>query len=274
MSVAVSMARRFGFEEVAVPSAGNAAGALAAYSAAAKMKAHVFMPRDTPKANIEECLFFGASVNLVDGLITDCAAAMRASNDAKHAFDMSTLREPYRVEGKKTMAYELFEALSKLPDVIIYPTGGGTGLIGMWKAFDEMQALGLVGSERPRMVSVQAAGCAPIVTAFEEGERFAAEAQKAHTIASGLRVPKALGDFIMLDLLRESQGAAVAVTDEEMLRCARKMAVRSGVNACPEGGATLGAAEILAALGFIREEDVVVLFNTASAAKYAEAFAT
>jgi len=204
MAVAVSMARELGLKKLAAPSAGNAAGALAAYCARAGIQAHIFMPRDTPRANVIECEVAGANVTLIDGLITDCGAEVARRKEAEGWFDVSTLKEPYRVEGKKTLGYEIAEQSAwMLPDVIVYPTGGGTGLVGMWKAFDEMQELGWIGDKRPRMVSVQAAGCAPIVRAFEAGERSADEFPNAATVASGLRVPKAIGDFLILDAIRE-----------------------------------------------------------------------
>ena len=214
MAAAVSMAKELGAHKLAVPSAGNAAGALAAYAARAGLPAFIFMPRDTPRANVVECEQTGAQVTLMDGLITDCGAEVARRKDIEGWFDVSTLKEPYRIEGKKTLGYELAEQLKwQLPDVIIYPTGGGTGLIGMWKSFDEMEEMGWIGPKRPRMVTVQAAGCAPIVKAFDEGKRFAAEFPNAHTTASGLRVPKAIGDFMILDALRASGGTAVAATD-------------------------------------------------------------
>ena len=217
MSAAVSMAKELGAKKLAAPSAGNAAGALAAYAARAGLECFIFMPRDTPRANVVECEQTGAHVTLMDGLITDCGAEVARRKDDEGWFDVSTLKEPYRVEGKKTLGYELAEQLDwNLPDVIVYPTGGGTGLIGMWKAFDEMEQMGWIGSKRPRMVTVQAGGCAPIVRAFEEGKRFAEEFANANTLASGLRVPRAIGDFMILDALRESGGTAVAVTDEEL----------------------------------------------------------
>ncbi len=271
MSAAVSMARKFGSRKVAVPSAGNAGGALAAYAAKAGIEAHVFMPRDTPRACIVECECHGAFVNLVDGLITDCANEIARRKDQEGWFDVSTLKEPYRIEGKKTMGYELFEQLGGLPDALVYPTGGGTGLIGMWKAFDEMERLGWIGRERPQMVSVQAEGCCPIPTAYTNGERFARMHENAQTVASGLRVPKAVGDFIMLDLIRVSGGTALTVSDNEMVACAREMAAQTGVFACPEGGATLAAAKTLLASHYFRETDKVVLFNTGSGVKYLEA---
>ena len=242
MSVAVSMAKYLGATKLAVPSAGNAGGALAAYAARAGVEAHVFMPRDTPRANVVECRELGAHVTLIDGLITDCAAEIGRRKANEGWFDMSTLKEPYRVEGKKTLGYELAEQLNwQLPDVILYPAGGGTGLIGMWKAFDEMEALGWIGKNRPRMFAVQAAGCAPIVRAFEAGEKTAAEFPDAHTIASGLRVPKAIGDFLILKILRESNGGAIAVDDEEMIRVAREVGANEGLFVCPEGAACFAA---------------------------------
>jgi threonine synthase len=276
MTAAISMAAYHGIKRVAVPTAGNAGGAMAAYAAKVGMEAFVFMPRDTPSAFIVECEELGARVELVDGLITDCAAKVRelVAKSSGSIFDLSTLKEPYRVEGKKTMGYELAEQMDwRLPDVIVYPTGGGTGLVGMRKAFSEMERLGWIGPGRPRMVSVQASGCAPIVTAFEKGERFADEFPNAATAASGLRVPRAIGDFIMLDLIRASRGTALTVTDEEMLAAAREMARATGIFPAPEGGATLAAAHRLLDTGFIREQDVVVLFNTGSGLKYAEVFA-
>jgi threonine synthase len=269
MSTAITMARHFGIRKVAVPSAGNAAGAMAAYAAAAGIEAYAFMPRDTPRAFIAECETLGARVELIDGLITDCATEVARRKAQEEWFDLSTLKEPYRVEGKKTMGYELAEQLEwRLPDVIVYPTGGGTGLVGMWKAFDEMEQLGWIGSERPRMVSVQAAGCAPIATAFDRGERFADMFPNAHTKASGLRVPKAVADFIMLDLIRASRGVALTVTDDEMDAACRRMGAATGIFAAPEGGATLAAADRLASENWIRPEDLVALFNTGSGLKY------
>lgn len=272
MSMAVSMARKLGATGFAVPSAGNAAAALSAYAAAAGIQAHVFMPRDTPQPNVTECRFLGARVTLVDGLITDCAQRMQNFlQDAKGWFDLSTLKEPYRVEGKKTMGYEILEQLNwKMPDAIVYPTGGGTGLIGMWKAFDEIQALGWIGSERPKMICVQADGCRPIVTAFQKSERFAAEHKNAQTKALGLQVPRAIGDFIILDILRASEGTAIAVSDDELLAAAKEISNKTGIFACPEGGATLAAARRLLTNSFLKETDTVILFNTASALKYVD----
>src|SRR6267143_2338048 len=265
MSVAISMAKFLGAKKLAVPSAGNAGGALAAYAARAGLEAHVFMPRDTPRANVIECRELGADVTLVDGLITDCGAELAKRKEAEGWFEMSTLKEPYRLEGKKTLGYELAEQLNwQLPDAILYPTGGGTGLIGMWKAFDEMEALGWIGKERPRMFSVQAAGCAPIVRAFEAGEKFAAEFPKAHTIASGLRVPKATGDFLMLNILRQSKGGAVAVDDEQMIRTTRELGSTEGLFVAPEGAACFAALKSLLEAKQISPDEQVVVFNTGS----------
>src|SRR5829696_7160148 len=273
MAAAVSMAKELGATKLAVPSAGNAAGALAAYSARAGLEAFIFMPRDTPRANVVECEQTGAHVTLMDGLITDCGAEVGRRKEAEGWFDVSTLKEPYRVEGKKTLGYELAEQLNwELPDVIIYPTGGGTGLIGMWKAFDEMQAMGWIGSKRPRMVTVQAAGCAPIVRAFEEGKRFADEFPNAATVASGLRVPRAVGDFLILDAIRASGGAAVSVTDEELIKAAREIGATEGLFCAPEGAACLPALRQLLESGEVNQRESVVLFNTGSGVKYMESF--
>jgi threonine synthase len=273
MSVAVSMAKYLGATKLGVPSAGNAGGALAAYAARAGLGAHIFMPRDTPRANIIECRELCAHVTLIDGLITDCAAEMAKRTANGGWFDMSTLKEPYRVEGKKTLGYEIAEQLNwTLPDVILYPAGGGTGLIGMWKAFDEMATLGWIGTKRPRMFAVQADGCAPIVRAFEAGERTAAQFPNAHTIASGLRVPKAIGDFLILEILRESSGGAVAVDDEEMIRVAREVGANEGLFVCPEGAACFAALKLLRSAGKIASGERVVIFNTGSGIKYLDAY--
>src|SRR3954468_5946850 len=273
MSVAVSMAKELGIQKLAAPSAGNAAGALAAYCARAGIPAYLFMPRDTPRANIIECEVTGAHVTLVDGLITDCGAEVARRKEDEGWFDVSTLKEPYRVEGKKTLGYELAEQSGwVVPDVIIYPTAGGTGLVGMWKAFDEMQELGWIGAKRPRMVSVQAAGCSPIVRAFEKGERFAEEVTNASTVASGLRVPKAIGDFLILDAIKESDGTAITVTDEELIAGARELARREGIFAAPEGGACVPALRKLIERGKVKPDERVVLFNTGSGIKYLDAF--
>jgi threonine synthase len=273
MTAAISMAKELGVKKVAVPSAGNAAGALAAYAARAGMEAHIFMPSDTPKANIIECQQTGANVTLIDGLITDCGKIVAERKDAEGWFDVSTLKEPYRVEGKKTMGYELGEQLNwELPDVILYPTGGGTGLIGMWKAFDEMQQMGWIGEKRPRMVSVQSSGCAPIVRAFEQGERFAAEFENAETVASGLRVPKAIGDFLILDALRASNGTAIAVSDEELIKAVGEIGASTGIFCAPEGAACLPALRKLIEQDFVKDGETIVIFNTGSGVKYLEAF--
>jgi len=273
MSAAVSMAKELGAKKLAVPSAGNAAGALSAYAARAGLECFIFMPRDTPRANVVECEQTGASVTLMDGLITDCGAEVGRRKEAEGWFDVSTLKEPYRVEGKKTLGYELAEQLNwELPDLIIYPTGGGTGLIGMWKAFDEMEAMGWIDSRRPRMVTVQAAGCAPIVRAFEEGKRFADEFPNAATTASGLRVPKAIGDFLILDAIRQSGGTAIAVTDEELIAATREIGAAEGVFCAPEGAACLPALRKLVQAGMVDKNDRVVLFNTGSGVKYMESF--
>ena len=275
MTAAISMARELGVKKTAVPSAGNAAGALAAYAARAGMEAHIFMPKDTPRANVIECEQTGAHVTLMDGLITDCGAEVGRRKEAEGWFDVSTLKEPYRIEGKKTMGYELAEQFDwELPDVIIYPTGGGTGLIGMWKAFDEMEQMGWIGSKRPRMVTVQASGCAPIVTAFEKGERFAAEFPNAHTTASGLRVPKAIGDFLIIDALRASSGTAVAATDDELIAATKEIGSAEGIFCAPEGAACLPALRKLLRDGSVKSNERVVLFNTGSGVKYLESFSS
>ena len=273
MTAAISMAKELGVRKVAVPSAGNAAGAMAAYAARAGMEAHIFMPSDTPAANIVECKQTGANVTLINGLITDCGKIVAERKQAEGWFDVSTLKEPYRVEGKKTMGYELAEQLPELPDVILYPTGGGTGLIGMWKAFEEMQKLGWIGSKRPRMISVQSTTCAPIVRAFEKGERFADEFENASTVASGLRVPKAIGDFLILDAIRASGGTAIAVTDAELTAAVAEIGAVTGIFCAPEGAACLPALRKLIDAGQVNSGETVVLFNTGSGIKYLEAFA-
>jgi len=269
MALAVSRALELGAEILALPSAGNAGGAAAAYGAAAGLQVHVVVPTDTPAPILEEIRSLGAELHLLDGLITDCGRVVAEGVRNHGWWDLSTLKEPYRLEGKKTMGYELFEQLGgRLPDVIIYPTGGGTGLIGMWKAFDEMQALGWIDQRRPRMISVQAAGCAPIVRAFEAQANEAVYFEGAATYASGLRVPAAVGDFLILDAVRESGGAAVAVTDHEMARWVQTIGETTGVFAAPEGGAVAAAVDPLLKSGVIRDSDEVVLFNTGSGLKY------
>jgi threonine synthase len=274
MSVAVSMAKQFGVKAVAVPSAGNAAGALAAYAARAGMEAHVFMPKDTPRANIVECSALGAQITLVDGLITDCAREVAKRAKTEGWFDLSTLKEPFRLEGKKTLGYELAEQLGwELPDVVLYPTGGGTGLVGMWKAFDEMEQMGWIPSKRPRLVAVQAAGCRPIVAAFEKGLRFADEHLNASTKASGLRVPKAIGDFLILDAIRHSRGTALSVSDEEMIAAATEVGAAEGLFVSPEGAACCAALKRLKRAGWIQLDEKIVVFNTGAGLKYLECFA-
>jgi threonine synthase len=269
LCLAVSRAKELGVTDVALPSAGNAGSATAAYAAAAGMSAHIVVPRDTPKPILEEIRALGAELELLDGLITDCGARVAEGVKEHGWFDLSTLKEPYRAEGKKTMGYELAEQLGwRLPEVIVYPTGGGTGLVGMWKAFDEMEHLGWIGSERPKMISVQAAGCAPIVRAWEGGEEFAAPWEGAHTYASGLRVPKAVGDFLILRGIRESGGAAVAIADEVMEEWTTVVGRLTGVFCAPEGAATAAAVPVLRERGVISADDEVVLFNTGSGLKY------
>jgi threonine synthase len=275
LSCAISKARELGARKFAIPSAGNAASAMAAYAAAAGVEAHIFMPRDVPQSNYIECKAFGANVTLVDGLISDCGKIVAARKDPEGWFDVSTLKEPYRIEGKKTMGYEVAEQFGwTLPDAIFYPAGGGVGMIGMWKAFAEMEALGWIGSKRPKMICVQAAGCAPIVKAFEEGKSHSDFWEHAATVASGLRVPKALGDFLVLQAVRESGGTAVAVSDAEMLDAGVQLASMAGIFAAPEGAACVAACAKLLASGFLKQSDRVVLYNTGSGLKYLEAYST
>jgi threonine synthase len=270
LSAAVTRAARLGATTLSVPSAGNAANALAAYAAAAGLSARVFMPRDVKTPFIRECELYGAEVTLVDGLITDAGRMAAERGGPLGWYDVSTLKEPYRIEGKKTMAYELAEQLDwRMPDWIIYPTGGGTGMVGMWKAFEELEHMGWVpAGRRPRMVSVQAEHCAPIVRAFEQGAERSEMWQHARTIADGLRVPKAIGDFLVLRAVRESGGTAVAVTDDEMVAAMRDIGSREGISAAPEGGAALQALKMLVADGRVHPDDTVVLFNTGGALKY------
>jgi threonine synthase len=280
LSCAVSMCVELGARKLAIPSAGNAAGAMAAYAAAAGLEAHIFMPRDVPQANFIECVAAGARVTLVDGLISDCARIVSERSQAEGWFDVSTLKEPYRIEGKKTMGYELAEQFSTtpgaaawtLPDTIFYPCGGGVGLIGMWKAFEEMEALGWISSHRPKMIAVQAEGCAPIVRAFESGAPRSEFFPNAHTAASGLRVPKALGDFLVLDAVRKSGGTCIAVTDDEMLDAGVALASDEGIFAAPEGGACVAALSKLLASGFLKPDERIVIYNTGSGLKYLEAY--
>jgi threonine synthase len=269
LSLAISRAKELGVKNAAIPSAGNAGGSFAAYAARAGIEAHVFMPRDTPMANQIEVRQYGAKLTLVDGLINDCGRMVAERKIAEGWFDVSTLKEPYRVEGKKTMGYEIAEQLNwYLPDVIIYPTGGGTGLIGMWKAFAELEALGWIGAARPRMVSVQASGCAPIVKAFDEGKAAAEPWYHGQTIASGLRVPQAVGDFLMLQAIRDSGGTALSVSDDDMLAEIPRAGKAEGIFFCPEGAACVAALRRLVERNWIKANDEVLIFNTASGLKY------
>src|SRR5271170_5953199 len=273
MTAAVTRAKQLGAKTLAAPTAGNAGGALAAYAAAAGIAAVIVMPSDTPLANVMECQAFGARVVKIEGLISDCGKYVAEHKDREGWYDVSTLKEPYRIEGKKTMGYELWEQLGgKLPDVILYPTGGGVGLIGMCKAFDEMEEMGWIGSQRPRMVAVQAEGCAPIVKAWEAQRATSEFFQNAATLASGLRVPGPLGDFLILRMLKQTHGTALAVTDEEMLEAGKELASLEGIFAAPEGAATVSATRKLAASGWIKPDETVVLFNTGTGYKYSEAW--
>jgi threonine synthase len=269
LAVAVAKAYELGVREIVMPSAGNAGGALAAYAARVGVRAHIFMPKDTPKTNIRECQMAGADVHLVEGFITDAGRLAAREAKEKGWFNISTMQEPYRLEGKKTMGYEIAEQFGwELPEVIVYPTGGGTGLIGMWKAFTEMSQLGWIGWERPRMIAVQAEGCAPIVEAFREGKVESQTWQDAETIASGLKVPKALADFAILRVIRKSGGLAIAVSDEEILAAQREMAQKEGIFACPEGAATLAALVRLKERNLVGAKERIVLFDTGSGLKY------
>jgi threonine synthase len=273
MAMAITKAREFGIRRVAAPTAGNAGGAMAAYAARAGMEAYVFMPQDTPIINAKECWLAGAKTFYVNGLINDCGRIVGEGKAEKKWFDLSTLKEPYRIEGKKTMGLELAEQLNwELPDVILYPTGGGTGLIGMWKAFAELEQLGwLKSSHKPRMISCQSDGCAPISRAYEQGERFAAKFENAQTIASGVRVPVAVGDFMILDAVRASGGTALAVPEGVIAPWMRKAITLEGLSICPETAVCLGALEMLLARGEIKPHERIVVFNTGAAQKYPEA---
>jgi threonine synthase len=273
LSCAVSMCVELGIRKLAIPTAGNAGSALAAYAAAAGIEAHIFMPRDVPQANYIDCRAFGAHVTLVDGLISDCGRIVAERKNAEGWFDVSTLKEPYRIEGKKTMGYEVAEQLGwTLPDAIFYPAGGGVGLIGMWKAFEEMETLGWISSKRPKMIAVQAEGCQPVVRAFERGESKSQFWEGAHTVAAGLRVPKPLGDALMLDAIRRSGGVAIAVSDRELLDASLELGAQEGIFAAPEGGACVAALKKLLKSGFLTPDQRIVLFNTGSGLKYLEAF--
>lgn len=269
LCLAVTMAKHHGHKKLAIPSAGNAASAMAAYCAAADLEAHIFMPKDVPIANQIECKLYGAKVNLIDGLISDCGRMVAEQKDKNDWYDVSTLKEPFRVEGKKTMGYEIAEQMQwKLPEAIFYPTGGGVGLIGMWKAFEEMEALGWIDSERPKMIAVQAAGCAPIAKAMQQGKAASEMVQDAKTFAAGLRVPKPYGDYIVIDIVKQSGGQAIAVSDAEMRAAISACAEKEGLFVCPEGAASFVAYEKMLASGDLSSSDKVVLFNTGSGLKY------
>lgn len=269
LSAAVSKALELKQMKLTMPSAGNAAGAMSAYAAAAGMEAHVYMPKDAPIANQIECVAYGAELNLVDGFITDAGRISGEAAEEHGLFDVSTLKEPYRAEGKKTMGYEIVEQLGfEIPDVIIYPTGGGTGIVGIWKALAEMEELGWIGSERPRMICVQAEGCSPLVNAYNKGEEFADPFPNPSTLAAGMRVPAAVGDFLVIRAVRESGGTALTVTDDQMVESVRDISVFEGIFPAPEGGATLTALQKLLDSGGIGKDERVVLLNTGSALKY------
>src|SRR5580765_6866651 len=275
LSCAISMAVELGIKKVAIPSAGNAASAMAAYAAAAGLESHIYMPQDVPQSNYIECKAFGSKVTLVDGLISDCAKIVNAGAKTEGWFDVSTLKEPYRIEGKKTMGYELAEQMGwELPDVIFYPTGGGVGIIGMWKAFQEMEALGWIGSKRPKMIAVQVEGCQPVVRAFERGEQRSQFWDNAHTVASVLRVPKPLGDFLILEAVRNSGGTAIAVSDADLIEAGIQLASDQGIFVAPEGAACVSALEKLLASGFLKRNERIVIYNTGAGLKYLEAYST
>lgn len=275
LACCISMCHELGIRKVALGSAGNAASATAAYAAAAGIEAHIFMPKDVPQANYIECRSFGAQVTLVDGLISDCGRMVAERKEKEGWFDVNTLKEPYRIEGKKTMGYEVAEQFQwNLPDAIFYPTGGGVGLIGMWKAFDEMEALGWIGPKRPKMIVVQAEGCAPMVKAFNEGAERATFWENASTVAAGLRVPKPLGDFLILKAVRESKGTCVAVSDRASLEAGTKLARLDGIFSAPEGAACFAALENLLASGFLKQNKKIVIYNTGAGLKYLEAYST
>lgn len=271
LAMAVTMAKHYGLRKLAVPSAGNAAGALAAYAAAAGIEAHIFMPLDVPFANYVEATAYGAHVQLIDGLISDCARMVAERKQQEGWFDISTLKEPFRIEGKKTMGYELVEQLDwEYPDAVFYPTGGGVGLIGMWKAFEEMESLGWIRGKRPKMIAVQSSGCAPVVRAYESGAGVSTMWQDAATFASGLRVPKPYGDAIILDIVRASDGLALAVSDDEILASILDWARNEGVFLSPEGASVTAAYDQLLARGYLKPDDRVVLFNTGAGLKYTD----
>ena len=272
LSAAVSKAKEYGINGIVMPSAGNAAGAMSAYAAKSKIKANVFMPKDAPMANKMECIAFGAKVNLVDGYISDAGKASALASEKYNLFDISTLKEPYRVEGKKTMGLEIIEQLNwEVPDVIIYPTGGGTGIVGIWKAIEELSIMGLIEKKKPKMVCVQAQGCSPLVDAFEKNEKFAKPFENPQTLAAGMRVPMAVGDFIIFDILKKSGGTALRISDDEMLEGVSLLASQEGIFAAPEGGAVVSATIKLKEKNIIKNSDKVVMVNTGSAYKYLNA---
>jgi threonine synthase len=275
LSCAISMCVELGIRKVAIPSAGNAASAMAAYASAAGLESHIFMPRDVPQSNYIECKAFGSKVTLVDGLISDCAKLVAAGKDTQGWFEVSTLKEPYRIEGKKTMGYEVAEQMGwELPDVIFYPTGGGVGIIGMWKAFHEMEAMGWIGSKRPKMIAVQVEGCQPVVRAYQKGAQRSEFWENAYTVASGLRVPKPLGDFLILEAVRSSGGTAIAVSDDETLEAGIELATDEGMFVAPEGAACMAALKKLLASGFLKRGERIVIYNTGAGLKYLEAYST
>jgi threonine synthase len=274
LALAVTMARHYGIKKLAAPSAGNAGSALAAYAAAAGIEAHIFMPKDVPLANQVECQVYGAHLTLVDGLISDCGRIVAERKQAEGWFDISTLKEPFRVEGKKTMGYELMEQLGwEYPDAVFYPTGGGVGLIGMWKAFEEMEQLGWVSGKRPKMIAIQAAGCAPVARAFDRGDTVSTMWEDAHTFASGLRVPKPYGDALILEIVRASGGTVLALTDDRIFDSLLDWGRHEGLLLSPEGAAATAAYDHLRASGFLKASDRVVLFNTGSGNKYTDVIA-
>ena len=277
LALAITMLKHYGIQKIAVPSAGNAGGAAAAYAAAAGIEAHIFMPKDVPLANQVECLAYGAHMTLVDGLISDCARIVKERKQAEGWFDLSTLKEPFRIEGKKTMGYELVEQSDwNYPDAVFYPTGGGVGLIGMWKAFEELEQLGWLNhtnQKRPKMIAIQASGCAPIARAFDHHEPVSQMWQNASTFASGLRVPKPYGDYLILDIVKESQGTVVALTDDQIFASLQDWASKEGLLLSPEGAAATAAYDHLITTGFLSPSDKVVLFNTGSGNKYTDVLA-
>ncbi|MBL40218.1 MAG: threonine synthase [Chloroflexi bacterium] len=272
LSAAISKAKEFGIEGIVMPSAGNAAGAMSAYAAKSKMSANVFMPKDAPLANKMECIAFGAKVELVNGFISDAGKASAEAAEKYDLFDISTLKEPFRVEGKKTMGLEIIEQLCwEVPDVIIYPTGGGTGIVGIWKAINELEEMGMIDNKKPKMICVQAEGCSPLVDAFEKDEEYATPFVNPKTLAAGMRVPLAVGDFIILNILKQSNGTAIRINDQEMLEGVSLLSKEEGIFAAPEGGAVLIATKKLRDNGYIKDDDKVVVVNTGSAYKYLDA---